>query len=234
MPKCPSATPCLLDPPWGNIGRQGRRAVRGAGLPQGSSPVLGPALWTAQPLWSVSTSPASSPDTRPWAPGRGAGSFSTRQPGRQDTGQVDAPAAWPLLSPREGHTTLAAPVWEPTSSSEKNLVFLIKGKQTGIYDCTCFWVCTDSRRIHHLCLARKRLHFFPQAHAMNINFSEASSTPAKATDQDVYVLGIHRLVPRPILRAPSLPTLPRRLSRESGLHLKNQTFRFPASESAVS
>ena len=120
--------------------------------------------------------------TRTQAPRRGG--RACHPPDRPAMGPVHGPAALPRVGP------LVKDTRHPLLKSlEKNLIFLIKEKQTGIYGCTCFWVCKDSRPVWHLCLARKWLHFFPQEHAVSIKFSRASCTIAKATDQDADILG---------------------------------------------
>lgn len=84
-----------------------------------------------------------------WVPGGGVGVFSTTD--RPATvGLRNPPARQPpwQSTPSTGHSSLG------THFLLRRAVF-IKGKQTTIYDRTCFWVCEDSRPFRHLGLARK-------------------------------------------------------------------------------
>lgn len=96
---------------------------------------------------------------------------------------------------------------------------------------TCFWACSGSGH-PHLCPGRK-WHMSPPKQAVNIKFSEASSTPARPTERDIYALE----PPVPVTSAPR-PTLEPKWGPHVPppfplcLHRIKQTSQLPTTEGA--
>lgn len=146
-----------------------------------------PACWgheRACSVWSASIIPsflcgAETPQTPGQRRVEGGRLVHPGQPGHH--GEGDTPETPPHPNPLAKHAVLAASAWEPTFSSDGP--FLSKKTNSDLR-----WhlfrgiqgLCKDCGR-PATCLARKRLHF-PQEHAVNIKFSEASSTLARSTE----------------------------------------------------
>lgn len=111
-----------------------------------------PSVWHASGQWVPPLVSSAGQDEDPGPEAGGLTSHQTDCPGTSARLSSAAPTGPSVKGAQQ----------RPLEPLEKNLVFLITEKQTGIHGCTCFWVCKHSGLVHHLHLARKWLHFSPK------------------------------------------------------------------------